>query len=68
MVNQFHPFIHNSIENSVDVKVDSNCGYRAIAALLGMDKDSWSLVHNSLLKELAKWSDEYINLFGNLSY
>ena len=53
MVNQFHPFIHNSIENSVDVKVDSNCGYRAIAALLGMDKDSWSLVHNSLLKELG---------------
>jgi len=66
MLDQFHLCIHNSIENIVDVKVDGNCEYRAIVALLGMGEDSWSLVHNHLLKELAKWSDEYINLLGGI--
>ena len=66
MLDKFHPCIHDSIENIVDVKVDGNCGYRAVAALLGMGEDSWSLVHNHLLKELAKWFDEYINLFGGI--
>ncbi|KAH1203418.1 hypothetical protein GmHk_17G049673 [Glycine max] len=32
----------------------------------GMDEDSWSLVRNHLLKELSKWSDEYVNLFGGI--
>jgi len=41
MLDQFHPCIHNSIENIVDVKADDNYGYRAIVALLGMDEDSW---------------------------
>ena len=27
-----------------------------------MVEDSWSLVHNHLLKELAKWPNEYMNL------
>ncbi|KAH1246678.1 hypothetical protein GmHk_06G016710 [Glycine max] len=39
-----------------------NYGYRAIAALLGMSEESWSLVHNHLHKELTSWSEEYINL------
>jgi len=46
---QFHPFIHDFINNIVDVKADGNCGYHAIDALLGMGEDSWSLVHNHLL-------------------
>ena len=66
MLDQFHSFIHDFIKNIVDVKADGNCGYRAIVALLGMDEDSWSLVRNYLLKELGKWSDEYINLFGGI--
>ena len=64
MLDQFHPFIHDFIDNIVDVKADNNCGYRVIAALLGMGGDSWSLVRNHLLKELGKWSDDYIKLFG----
>ena len=48
----------------MDVKADDNCGYRAIVTLLGMGEDSWSLVCNHLLKELGKWSDDYIKLFG----
>jgi len=66
MFDQFHPCIHDFIENIVDVKDDGNCGYRAIVALLGIGEDSWSLVHNHLLKELAKWSDEYMNLLGGI--
>jgi len=66
MLDQFHPCIHDSIENIVNVKVDGNCGYRAIAALLGMGEDSWSLIRNHFLKELAKWSDKYINLLGGI--
>ena len=66
MLDQFHLCIHDSIENIVDVKVDDNYGYRAIDVLLGISEDSWSLVCNHFLKELAKWSDKYINLFGGI--
>ena len=48
----------------MDVKADCNCGYRSIADLLGMGEDSWLLVCNELIKELSKWSHNYINLFG----
>jgi len=64
MLDQFQPFIHDFIDNIVDVKVDGNCGYRSVAGLLGMGEDSWSLVHNHLLKELGKFSYDYIKLFG----
>ncbi|KAH1193150.1 hypothetical protein GmHk_19G054255 [Glycine max] len=56
----------DSIENIIDVKADGNCGYRTIAALLGMGEESWSLVRNHLHKELTSWSEEYINLFGGM--
>jgi len=39
ILDQFHPFIHDSIENIVDVKADGICGYHAAAALLGMGED-----------------------------
>ncbi|KAH1264792.1 hypothetical protein GmHk_01G000629 [Glycine max] len=32
----------------------------------GMGEDSWSLVRNHLLKELAQWSDEYIHLLDDI--
>ena len=66
MLDQFHPCIHDFIENIVDVKADSNCGYHAIVVLLGISEDSWSLVHNHLLKKHGKWSNEYINLLGGI--
>ncbi|KAL5146501.1 hypothetical protein HKD37_06G016326 [Glycine soja] len=58
------PFIHDFIDNIVDVKADGNCGYRLIVAVLGMGEDSWSLMRKHLLKELGKWSNDYIKLFG----
>ncbi|KAL5147393.1 hypothetical protein HKD37_06G017087 [Glycine soja] len=59
MLDQFG-FIHDI----VDEKADDNCEYRSIAALLGVGEDSWPLVRNELIKELGKWSHDYINLFG----
>ena len=49
MLDQFHPCIHDSIENIVDIKADGNYGYRAIDALLDMGEDSWSLVRDGSL-------------------
>ncbi|KAL5190965.1 hypothetical protein HKD37_04G010299 [Glycine soja] len=63
MLDQFAPFIQGFIRDVVDVKTDGNCGYRSIASLLGMGEDSWPLVHNELIKELGRWSHEYMNLF-----
>ncbi|KAH1250309.1 Protein FAR1-RELATED SEQUENCE 2 [Glycine max] len=64
MLDQFASFFQGFICDFVDVKADGNCGYQSIAALLGMGEDSWSLVRNELLKELGRWSHEYMNLFG----
>ncbi|KAH1253558.1 hypothetical protein GmHk_04G010184 [Glycine max] len=64
MLDQFAPFIQGFIRDVVDVKADGNCGYRSIAALLGMGEDLWPLVRNELIKELGRWSHEYMNLFG----
>ncbi|KAH1264991.1 Protein FAR1-RELATED SEQUENCE 5 [Glycine max] len=65
MLDQFQPFMHDFIYKIVDVKADGNCGYRSVAGLLGMGQDSWSVVHNHLLKELTKFSEDYIKLFGD---
>ena len=62
-----NPSKSHNVDGKKDVKVDGNCEYRAIVALLGMGEDSWSLVHNNLLKELAKWSNEYITLLGGIN-
>ncbi|KAL5178062.1 hypothetical protein HKD37_08G023709 [Glycine soja] len=59
-------FFMDSIENIIDVKTYGNCGYRAIAALLGIGEESWSLVRNHLHKELTSWSKVYINLVGGI--
>jgi len=66
MLDQFHPCIHDFIENIVGVKVDGNCGYNAIVGLLGMGEDSWYLICNNLLKEIAQWTNEYIHLLGGI--
>ncbi|KAH1260773.1 hypothetical protein GmHk_02G003815 [Glycine max] len=64
ILDQFVPFIQGFIRDVVDVKADGNSGYWSIVALLGMREDSWPLVCNELIKELDRWSHEYMNLFG----
>ncbi|KAL5138354.1 PKS-NRPS hybrid synthetase [Glycine soja] len=64
MLDQFQPFMHDFIDNIVDVKADGNCGYRSVASLFGMGEDSWLVVLYHLLKELGKFSEDYTRLFG----
>ncbi|KAL5147359.1 hypothetical protein HKD37_06G017055 [Glycine soja] len=53
MLDQFAPFFQGFIRDVVDVKAD------------GMGKDLWPLMRNELIKELDRWSHEYMNLFGD---
>jgi len=55
-------FIHSDI---FYVKPDGHCGYRSIAALLGMGEDSWPLIRMDLYKEIREWRDQYTNIFGS---
>ncbi|RZC11496.1 hypothetical protein D0Y65_011613, partial [Glycine soja] len=64
MLDQFAPFMHGFIEDVVDVKADGNCGYRSVSALLGMGEECWVVMRNELIKELGKWSQDYIKIFG----
>ena len=64
MLDQFQPFMHDFIDNIVDARADGNCGYQAVAGLLGMCEESWSLIRTHLLIELAKFTKDYIKLFG----
>ena len=65
-MDQFHPCIQDLIENTVHIEVDGNCGYHVIVALFAMGENSWSLVHNHLLKEHGQWYDEYIDMLGSI--
>ncbi|XP_028222998.1 uncharacterized protein LOC114404075 [Glycine soja] len=64
MLDQFPPFMHGFIEDVVDVKADGNCGYRSVSTLLGMGEECWAMMRNELIKELGKWSQDYIKIFG----
>ncbi|XP_014620245.1 uncharacterized protein [Glycine max] len=64
MLDQFPPFMHGFIEDVVDVKADGNCGYRSVSALLGIGEECWAMMRNELIKELGKWSQDYIKIFG----
>ncbi|XP_027940169.1 uncharacterized protein LOC114194244 [Vigna unguiculata] len=64
MLEQFNPVFHPYILDVVDVVADGHCGYRCIAALLGMGEESWPLIRHDLYKELSQWRDEYATLVG----
>ncbi|KAL2323773.1 hypothetical protein Fmac_028152 [Flemingia macrophylla] len=64
MMDQFPVEIHPFIEDIIDVKADANCGYRVVAAQLGMGEESWALVRQDLIRELQQWQDDYAKLFG----
>ncbi|KAL5142514.1 PKS-NRPS hybrid synthetase [Glycine soja] len=64
MLDQFPPFMHDFIEDVVDVKANGNCGYRSVSVLLGMGEECWAMMRSELIKELGKWSQDYIKIFG----
>ncbi|XP_014490336.1 uncharacterized protein LOC106753063 [Vigna radiata var. radiata] len=66
MIDQLDSITHPFIVDVVDVVADGNCGYRCIAALLGLGEDSWPVIRNDLYKELNNWHDEYGRLVGGI--
>ena len=64
-LDQFHPICHPYVVDIIDVKPDGHCGYRSIAALLGMGEESWPLIRMDLYKEICEWRDGYTNIFGS---
>ncbi|XP_052736706.1 uncharacterized protein LOC108336813 [Vigna angularis] len=64
MIDQFHSITHPFIVDVVDVVANGHCGYRCIAASLGLGEDSWPVIRNDLYKELSQWRDEYASLVG----
>jgi len=64
-LDQFYPICHSYIVDIFYVKPDGHCGYRSIAALLGMGEDSWPLIRMDLYKEIREWRDQYTNIFGS---
>jgi len=51
-INQIPSEIRPYVTNIVDVRPDGNCGYRCIAALLGMGESCWPQVRRDLYEEL----------------
>ncbi|XP_073224728.1 uncharacterized protein [Cicer arietinum] len=60
---QFSNVIQSYIDDIFDVTVDGNCGFRAIALLLGHGEECWSLVCNRLDHEIASHVTPYDRLF-----
>ncbi|XP_028052871.1 uncharacterized protein LOC114257308 [Camellia sinensis] len=53
------------IKFAKDVVADGNCGFRAIAALIGPTENDCAQVRHDLLGELHTHKEEYITLYGS---
>jgi len=62
---QFPEHIHPYIEDIVNVNPDGNCGFRAIALLLGYGEEGWPIVRRELDNEMRANTSLYEKLFGN---
>ncbi|GMP88160.1 hypothetical protein CsSME_00040240 [Camellia sinensis var. sinensis] len=58
---KLRPYIHHI----KDVQADGNCGFRAIAGLIGLGEDDWQQVRHNLLTELHSNVVHYVQLFGS---
>ncbi|XP_057452514.1 uncharacterized protein LOC130744341 [Lotus japonicus] len=59
-------FFWKYIHEVTDVVGDGNCGYRVVAALLGLESgpDSWRWVREELIKELTLYLKHYADMWG----
>ncbi|XP_038720028.1 uncharacterized protein LOC120012663 [Tripterygium wilfordii] len=66
-VNQFPLILRRYVVNVIDVTADGNCGFRAIAGLLGLEggEFAWSSVRCDLMEEVRTFWEEYVSLFGS---
>ncbi|XP_052193761.1 uncharacterized protein LOC127802110 [Diospyros lotus] len=61
----FPPNVQYFIHNIVNVDSDGHCGFRAIAALLGMSEQNWGDIRLNLIEELHVFRAEYSQLYGS---
>nr|XP_027188670.1 uncharacterized protein LOC101493161 [Cicer arietinum] len=60
--------IHKFIDDIIDVGDDGNCGYRAVAALLGMGENCWAFIRQQCVIELQEFMSHSEILFGGENY
>ncbi|XP_004506266.1 uncharacterized protein [Cicer arietinum] len=56
--------IHKFIDDIIDVGEDGNCGYRAVAALLGMGENFWAFIRQECVIELQEFMSHYEIIYG----
>ena len=52
------------IRHIKDAAADGNCGFRAIAGLVGLTEDGWAQVMIDILDKLVAHEDQYKQLYG----
>ncbi|XP_057421247.1 uncharacterized protein LOC130715190 [Lotus japonicus] len=65
-IDQFPSEMRCYIDDIVDVISDGNCGYRAVAASLGMGQENWAQVRIHMINELQQFQGDYVSLFGSI--
>ncbi|KAH9685250.1 Endonuclease [Citrus sinensis] len=63
-VNEFPAALQSYIHHIKDVAPDGNCGFRAIADLMGFGENGWLQVRKDLLNELHLNMEHYSHLYG----
>ncbi|XP_052198258.1 uncharacterized protein LOC127805543 [Diospyros lotus] len=61
----FPPNVQYFIHNIANVDSDGHCGFRAIAAFLGMSEQNWGDIRLNLIEELHVFRAEYSQLYGS---
>ena len=64
-MDQLPLFMHQFIEDIVDVAGDGHCGFRAVSGLLGRSVETHSIIRLELLQELNSNRQSYLQLFGS---
>ena len=62
-LSQYPGFLHPYIDDIIDVGDDGNCGFRAIAALLGWGEKSWTLIQTQLDTQIHQLPKLFSKLF-----
>ncbi|XP_073219851.1 uncharacterized protein [Cicer arietinum] len=60
--------IHKFIDNIIDVGDDGDCGYRAVAGLLGMGENCWAFIRQQCVVELQEFMSHYNIIFGGENF
>ncbi|KAL9672397.1 hypothetical protein QQ045_028647 [Rhodiola kirilowii] len=59
--------MHHYISDIVDVAPDGHCGFRAIAALIGLGEEGWMQVRSDLIDEIQQNKAQYDIIFPDNS-